>query len=198
MKIKLFHNLFCQPCHRKKLRSFGNQKHRNLPRRILTVFLLFFVQASLSSLQRELLREFPFSIPLTGSGGARERGGAPFCIMLFSGGGGGIDDPISPRGIKTFVSSSSVKSRKSKSQSIRSRSMFLINSSQCISISDFLGSGFLRSLSGVALESILFLFFANSSLAFDISPDKSPTRLGFSSCGLKGKLLSFCVRSLTV
>lgn len=148
---------------------------------LLTVFLVFLRDFSFESLPFRSL--CPFAL----NGGGTKLGG-----------GGGIDEPHNPRGIKTFISSSSVKSLKSKSQSMRSRSIFFTNSSQCSSISDFFGSGFLRSFSTVALTSPLFLLFSSSSLAFDISPDISPMRLGFSSCGLNGKLLNFCVKSLTV
>lgn len=44
----------------------------------------------------------------------------------------------------------------------------------------------------------LLLLLAKPSLAFEIKPDISPIRFGFSSCGLIGILLSFCVKSLTV
>lgn len=44
----------------------------------------------------------------------------------------------------------------------------------------------------------LLLLFASPSLAFEISPVMSKIRLGLSSCGLIGRLLSFWVRSLTV
>lgn len=78
-------------------------------------------------------------------GGARGFiiGGGTFPI---GGGGGGMQLPI-PRGAKSSLSSADNKSVKSKSHNFNGLIIFLINSSQCNSFSDFFGSCFLISWS---------------------------------------------------
>lgn len=170
----------------------------------------------------------PFIYRLIGGGTRFIDGGANGFIIIgggifpIGGGGGGMDVPM-PRGAKSSLSSVDSKSVKSKSHNFNGRVIFRINSSQCNSFSDFFGSGFLISWSLlgdlIAFELRLFneakqyfvvnwiyraispllLLFARPSLAFEINPVISPMRFcTFSSCGLIGKLLSFCVRSLTV
>lgn len=159
-----------------------------------------------------------------GGGGKFIIGGGITMPDIPIGGGGGGPTPR-PRGAKSSTSSSICRSVKSRSHNRNGRDIFLTSSSQCNSFSDFFGSCFLISWStlgdllkrerkkaifycwlldqGISMNcyremSPLLLLLANPSLAFEISPDMSPIRFGFSSCGLIGKLLSFCVKSLTV
>lgn len=80
--------------------------------------------------------------PLNGGGPIPDIGGG-----IPIGGGGGGTAPPKPRGAKTSFSSSSFRSVKSRSHSLRGREIFRTNSSQCSSFSDFLGSTFLISWS---------------------------------------------------
>lgn len=115
---------------------------------MLTVFLFFLIVLPLVVASAGL---GPFTCRKLG-GGARFVGGGAngFIIgggtLLIGGGGGGIQLPI-PRGAKSSLSSADSKSVKSRSHNFNGLVMFLINSSQCSSFSDFFGSCFLISWS---------------------------------------------------